>query len=223
VLEILTFASVLSAEAACAAQLSQALLTALAITKGRVSFMVSGGNTPRRVLPLVLAEVTDWDRVDVFASDERLVPVGHPDSTEGMVREVFAAAGRPLHYLGFGADTTPEVALPHWQDALKNVWPVAAGLIGIGEDAHFASLFPKRPEIGEPQLFAAAVPETAPHKHPRLTLGRAAFAKCELLTLVATGSTKRRVLNLSRLDKADYMVLPVAVIGEIGRVIAFTD
>lgn len=223
-LEIIRSASATEAEAACAHMLSDTLTEALKATSGRVSFMVSGGNTPRRVLPLVLAADMDWGRIDVFASDERLVPADHPDSTEGMVQEVFATAGRPLTYLGFGDDPAPDVALRRWKAALKSaVWPVAAGFIGIGEDAHFASLFPHRPEIANPALFAAAVPETPPHKQARLTLGRGAFAQCDLLTLVVAGEGKRRALEASLAAKSDPAGYPASVLGEDGQIIVFTD
>jgi len=222
-LEIIRSASATEAEAACARTLAHALEEALKVTLGRVSFMVSGGNTPRRVLPLVLAADLDWGRIDVFASDERLVPVDHPDSTEGMVREVFAAAGKPLNYLGFGDDPAPDIALGHWEAALKSAaWPVAAGFIGIGEDAHFASLFPNRPEITNPDLFAAAVPETPPHRQARLTLGRGAFARVERLTLVVAGEAKRRILQSSLAPAADPVNLPAARIGEYSHAMAFT-
>ncbi|MGN6208019.1 6-phosphogluconolactonase [Asticcacaulis sp.] len=222
-LEIIRSASATEAEAACAQALSEALSEALKATPDRISFMISGGNTPRRVLPRVLAAELDWERIVVFASDERLVPVDHPDSTEGMVREIFAAAKKSLHYLGFGPSIAPVAALAFWEAALKSAaWPVSAGFIGIGEDAHFASLFPNRPEITDPDIFATAVPETAPHKHARLTLGRAAFSQVKLLTLVVSGETKRRVLEASLAKEADCKVLPAARIGEHGYAIAFT-
>jgi 6-phosphogluconolactonase len=222
-LEIIRSASATEAGTACARALLRALAEALQGASGRISFMVSGGNTPRRVLPLVLAADLDWGRIDVFASDERLVPVDHPDSTEGMVREVFAAAGKPLNYLGFGDDPAPDIALNRWEAALRSAaWPVTAGLIGIGEDAHFASLFPGRPEIADPNLFAAAVPETPPHKHARLTLGRGAFMQCELLTLVVAGERKRAVLEVCMAPDVDPVSCPAALIGEGGRVTAFT-
>ena len=223
-IEVRSYGSPAAAEKACAETLSAALAAALATAKSRVSFMVSGGNTPRRVLPLVLAADIDWQRVDVFASDERLVPVDHPDSTEGMVRQLFSQAMKPLNYLGFGDDTSPETARAAWTAALETaVWPVAAGLIGIGEDAHFASLFPGRPEIADPNLFAAAVPETPPHKHARLTLGRRAFAQCDLLALVVAGAGKRAMLKACLSNNANPQALPAALIAEQGHVIAFTD
>ncbi len=221
-LEILKFASAAEAEAACAQALSNALARALKAASDRISFMVSGGNTPRRLLPLVLAADLDWNRIDVFASDERLVPVGHPDSTEGMVREIFASSQKTLNYFGIGEDLTPDSALRHWKARLQTAtWPVTAGLIGIGEDAHFASLFPNRPEIGEPDLFAAAVPETSPHRHARLTLGRAAFARCDLLTLVVAGEGKRRALDDSQAAMSEPISYPASALAEGAPVTVF--
>lgn len=211
-----------AAEAACARQIVESLGAALSRENGRVSFMVSGGSTPARVLPLVLEASLAWDRVDVFASDERLVPADHPDSTEGMVRQIFAAAGRELSYHGVGDDLDPDTALSTWSARLRQLaWPVAVGFIGIGGDAHYASLFPGLPASGDPDLEFAAIPETAPHRHARLTLGRATLAKVGLVTLVAAGSDKLSALEAA-MKKQDPINLPACTIGESGRAIAFT-
>ncbi|MCR6660043.1 MAG: 6-phosphogluconolactonase [Asticcacaulis sp.] len=83
--------------------------------------------------------------------------------------------------------------------------------------------FPNRPEITDADLFAATVPETLPHKHVRLTLGRRAFAQCDLLTLVVAGAGKRAMLEACLSINADPQALPAALIAEQGHAIAFTD
>lgn len=221
-IELYACASAEEAEAACAAHCAKRLQSALAASP-RTSFIVSGGNTPRRVLAAVLGHHLDWTRVDVFASDERLVPVDHADSTEGMVRAIWEAAGQPLNYVSFGPDTRPDVALATWTAGLKRLtWPGAVAFIGIGDDGHFASLFPSRPEVGDPDLFAAAVPETPPHRHARLTLGRAAFARVGLIVFVAAGDGKRHALAAAVAEGADARVVPAAAIGDVAPAIAFT-
>ncbi|SEA65056.1 6-phosphogluconolactonase [Rubrimonas cliftonensis] len=184
-----------AAEAACAARLAALLGAALADRAGRVGLLVSGGATPTRVLPLLLAEKLDWDRVDMLASDERLTPLDHPDSTEGMARGLLRRFGRGARYLGPGGLTDPAAAERAWRSAIAAApWPLAGGLIGVGADGHVASLFPGRPEILDAGLRTAFVPETPPHAHPRLTLGPAALAQAGELVLVAGDAAKRAVL-----------------------------
>lgn len=203
--------------AAAAARLAGALRQALADRQGRVGLILSGGRTPRAVLPQLLAAPDiDWTRIEVAAGDERLVPSDHADSTEGMITAAFAAAGQPLCYRGFGPDTGPEAALDHWRRELALMpWPPAAAFLGMGEDGHTASLFPGRPEAGDAALFATHVPETPPHAHARLTLGPAALMACPCIVLVATGAEKRAMLDHAMAPGADPRALPVAWIARL--------
>jgi 6-phosphogluconolactonase len=195
-----TFTDRDAAEAACAAWLGARLAAALggATVGRRVALLVSGGATPARLLPRLLRRDLDWTRIDTIASDERLVAVDHPDSTEGMLARLFRAAGRPLNHAGPGGETDPAAALAAWRAARRGIaWPPAAGLLGIGADAHIASLFPSRPEALDDDLRDAAVPETPPHRHPRLTLGLGLLGQCRGLALVAADAGKHRALAQS--------------------------
>ena len=197
-----------------AAQIMGHALATAQQSGARTSWVLPGGRTPRSIVPLVLARGDiDWNRLDVVASDERLVPVDDPASTEGLIRSLFAKAGRPLNYISFGSDCAPDVALAQWRAELEAMaWPPAVAFLGIGDDAHTASLFVGRPESGDASVFATAVPETAPNIAPRLTLGLAAFAQCAQIVVLANTPAKVAQLHLSLDPAADPVALPVAAV-----------
>ncbi|MEM7281838.1 MAG: 6-phosphogluconolactonase, partial [Pseudomonadota bacterium] len=65
--------------------LSQAMTSAVD-TKGESSIVLSGGSTPKTLLNMLSLRRLPWDKVTVVPSDERVVPVDHPDSNEAMIR-----------------------------------------------------------------------------------------------------------------------------------------
>jgi len=200
---------------AAAGFMGDALSAACDISPGkRVSWVVPGGRTPRAILPLVLArDDIDWDRVDTVASDERLVPVEDAASTEGMLRGLFADAGRPCHYISFGTDLAPNAALATWTAGLDTMaWPPAVAFLGVGDDSHTASIFPDRIEARDDSIFAAAVPETPPNVAPRLTLGLKAIKDCLQILMLANTPEKVAQLALSMAPDADPNELPVAAV-----------
>lgn len=196
------------AVAACAERIVTVLGAALA-EGGAVSFMVSGGQVPGLVLPLVARASLDWARIAVVSSDERFVPADHPDSNEGTARAALAGAGRAIAYHGIDSGLPLDEAASIHEARLKKLpWPPAMAYLGLGADAHVASLFPGRPEtLGE--AFVAGVPETAPHRHPRITLGFPALRDCGETVLVVNGPAKAAALALATAGEADPARTPL--------------
>lgn len=192
------------AEARCAVHLATNLAATLAKAP-KASFMISGGRTPPRVLFRLLQEELDWDRVVTIASDERLVPPSHPDSTEGTIARLWENARRPLDYVGLYLDNPEAAALPAGKALLDDYRhrlaevprPLSVAFIGMGTDGHWASLFPGRPESTDLTLDVALVPETPPHQHPRLTHGYVSLLDANSHVLVISGDKKREVWERS--------------------------
>lgn len=215
-----TYPSAQAAEAACAEAMIADLATALNAQDGTVAFLVSGGKTPVRILPQVFATDLDWSRIVMFASDERLVSQSHADSTEGMVMALAKDAGVEVRYLGYGDDLTPDRALAFWRAQIETcgaIW--VSGLIGIGDDAHFASLFPNRSEIEDATLFAAHVEESLPHKHDRLTLGLKALGQFAHLHMVVSGLGKNAALDMAMTSGADVRACPAVALNAFNQLV----
>ena len=131
---------------------------------GTFSALLSGGTTPRAVYRWLAehGDMLDWHRVRLFFGDERCVPPGHPDSNYRMVRESMLDV---LDNLGvttyrIPAEYPPEEASSRYETLLRSLFdgtPVFdLVLLGLGADAHTASLFPGTTAIHEEQAWVLA-------------------------------------------------------------------
>ena len=188
-------------------QLSQVIIAALsdAIEQRDTAYLVvSGGSTPVGLFgELARNSELDWRKVVITLADERWVPRSHPDSNQQLVEQqllrAHAAAARfiPLYT---GADTPEQGSLSLEHD-FATLPKFDVVLLGMGGDAHTASLFPNTEAltVGLDPLTDCAVlpasPQTAPHARMTLTLKR--LVKTRQLFLHITGKQKELIFNES--------------------------
>ena len=181
------FASREAASREAARRMAAALRARLA-APGPASLVVSGGATPGRCFELLSREELPWSRVQVTLTDERCVPPGHAASNETMLRRcllVQAAANA-----GF---VPPETA------ALATLArPPEVALVGMGEDGHFASIFPDNPALASlldpdsPTEVADVV--TGASEYRRRTVSLSFLLQSRRILLLAFGAAKKRIL-----------------------------
>lgn len=167
---------------------------------------LAGGRTPFPIYRrLASADGIDWSRVVALPGDDRCVNREHPASNAAGLRAAFAAA-HGLRIQSLTADDgDPDASLAYARAALAPLHDRAfdAVVLGMGEDAHTASLFP-----GAEALPAAmtedssedaflVVPDPLPPEapFPRITLGRARLLRARSVHLIVTGARKRDVLR----------------------------
>ena len=166
----------------------------------RVSFCVPGGTTPGPVFDVLSAQRLDWDRVNVFLSDERWLPQDDPRSNTKLIRERLLtgpAAAAHLVPLYMEAEQ-PEDVLETLTDGLTSHLPITLLLLGMGEDMHTASLFPGADRLKEalhdPQ--AVLMPMRAPGApEVRVTLTASVLAAAISTHIIITGVAKRAALE----------------------------
>jgi 6-phosphogluconolactonase len=194
-------------------------LTEAVAARGRASLVVPGGSTPKLLFAALSCRPAPWDRVFVTLTDERWVSPRDPASNERQVRELLlqGLAGAAKFV---GLKTTAPAA----EEAVGDVEarlavvprPFDVVVLGMGEDGHFASLFPGVDGLSaalDPRAVARCVaiqPPTAPHERMSLTL--AALASCRSLYLYATGPIKRAVIDRAQSREARPQDLPIAAV-----------
>ncbi len=199
---------------ASASMLAAALRAAID-ERGSAGLAVAGGRTPEAALRFLSEEDLDWSRVVVTLVDERWVEPSAPESNERMVRETLlrgpAAAARfiPMKSVNPYPDERDFVA------ALPDA-PFDAILLGMGEDGHFASLFPGSPALAEGLDLAStrralAVPraDVGSPSQPRLSLTLAEIARAGLIVLLVKGRDKQDVIDRAQREGADPRRLPI--------------
>src|SRR5271166_974786 len=201
---------------AVAARLVTRLVDAVA-AKGLACLVLTGGGIGTQVLAELAAaparDAVDWRRVQIWWGDERFLPTGDPERNETGARSALldhvdvlpeqvhpmpgpdgpdgpdpeAAADRYAWTLRAAAQPQDRVGVPRF-DVL---------MLGIGPDAHVASLFPGLPALYEEVRTVVAV-RGAPKPPPiRLTLTLPAIRAASEVWILASGAEKARAVRLA--------------------------
>ena len=209
---------------AIATHVADALRAAIA-ARGQASLAVSGGKSPIPMFEALREHDLDWARVTVVLVDERVVPRDHEASNTALVaRHLLQGQAAAARFLPFFRELAPpfsaEVLDTLVQDAEDRIadlpWPLDVAVLGMGEDAHTASLFPGAPgyarAIATEQRLAWVVPEQAPvpAPHARLSFSLSALLASRELLLSIAGDTKLAVYRRAA-EKADP-ALPISLV-----------
>ncbi len=161
--EIPVYETPAAAAAACAEAL-RSLIEAALEERGVARVAVSGGSTPRLMFDALSAMPLDWTRIDWFWVDERCVPPTDEQSNYAMTaRHLFTPAGVPAERIHrVRGELPPAEALERYLAEIEQVFQTDfpefdVVQLGLGADAHTASLFPGEPLIEEIGGVAAAV------------------------------------------------------------------
>jgi 6-phosphogluconolactonase len=106
---------------------------------------LAGGNTPKSLYEALAKQDVEWPKVTITLTDERWVPADHLDSNENMVRRCLlsklnsAPVFVPLKVGGGTIHTTQKACEALLNEKLTCLDTV---VLGMGEDGHFASIFP---------------------------------------------------------------------------------
>ena len=169
----------------------------------RALLVVPGGTTPGPVFDDLCAARLAWDRIDVTLSDERWVPEDHPRSNAALVKQRLlverAAAARFLPLYAGGDEA--EDSLAEVEAMLAPDLPIAVALLGMGDDMHTASLFPRGDNLRlaldahAPLLVSMRV---ASQPEQRVSFSARALRAALHLHIVITGAAKREALQRAR-------------------------
>ncbi|MQA85146.1 MAG: 6-phosphogluconolactonase [Streptosporangiales bacterium] len=201
--------------------------------RGSAAIVLTGGGVGTAVLAELAAApargAVDWRCLDIWWGDERFLPSGHPDRNETGARAALLdhVGADPVRVRAMPASDesgidTPEAAAERYAETLRAATqpedhaPVPSFdvlLLGIGPDAHVASLFPGMPALYDERPVVAV--RGAPKPPPiRLTLTLPAIGAAREVWIIAAGEEKAAAVRLA-LSGAGPIQVPAA--GARGR------
>jgi 6-phosphogluconolactonase len=181
--------------------------------RGRASFCLAGGTTPRACYERLANEAAiPWPEVSIYFGDERCVAPDHPDSNYRMalasLLERVAISAENVHRMP--AELADRDAAAREYD---KVVPEALDVLvlGIGEDGHTASLFPGSSALDETR--ARVLPVIGPKPPPeRLTLTPLPLRAAREVFVLAAGSGKADAVARALEGELDIHACPAQLV-----------
>jgi 6-phosphogluconolactonase len=187
------------------------VLEAVAADRGPARVALSGGSTPKAMFHILAKLPMPWQQIEWFWVDERAVPADHPRSNYGAARaDLFDRVPAPAELVHPLTPPGPdlEAAARAYEALLARRFGLpgpGAGeapafdvlLLGVGDDAHTASLFPGEPHVDIVDRWVAAVPP-AEGREARLTLTAPVLTAARRVAMLAQGASKREPIRQAR-------------------------
>lgn len=197
---------------------------------------LSGGTTPRILFRRLIIDpryrLFPWDRTHLWLVDERCVDFNDERSNFRMIRETLVqhvpidpAQVHPMPVGDGEADLLYEAELDR---VLGPAGRLDYTMLGMGPDAHTASLFPHSPALDERDqrvVFNTGPAVTPPR--PRLTLTFPCINASRTIAVLVTGASKRpaiqRVAQAQTPDTAELPITGVTPAHPDGQLLWYLD
>jgi len=173
-------------------------LTSSISLNGSASFVVCGGNSPLQLYKNLSSKNLDWSKVSIFLGDDRLVPADHEDSNNYLIHQ---------YLIKNNASSASFRSLFDHKDSIESIqFPFDVVLLGLGNDGHFASLFPAQLTI--PKAFdAEASPaiivsdqELGSPSYKRISMNLSLLINTKRCILLVPSSEKRKIVEKAFTD-----------------------
>ena len=179
---------------------AERLAEAIAAGRGQgrtVHLSLAGGTTPRATYERMATLVDDWEGVELWLGDERLVPPDDPESNYRLLAEtLLEPTGAVAHPVPTGG-SAEEAASAYAREVRRRVPAGPDGvpaldlaLLGLGEDGHTASLFPHAPALDVRGEVCVAVHDAPKPPPDRVSLTLDVLRAARRSLILAVGEAK---------------------------------
>ncbi|MDH5433791.1 MAG: 6-phosphogluconolactonase [Gammaproteobacteria bacterium] len=186
------------------------------------SLIVPGGSTPKPVFNLLSQKELNWEKIQIIPSDERWISSDHEASNFKLIEQslqIDQAEKARILSLKNSAETPFDGQAEIENEIKRNAKPTVVTLIGMGEDGHFASLFPESPQLKDGLnskilncvAIDAGKSEVAGEYRHRMSLTLNRLLKTNLVIVLITGEKKMAVVD-NAIQQNDPEKLPIAAV-----------
>jgi 6-phosphogluconolactonase len=204
-------------------------LAATASAGGQIA--LAGGSTPRAAYERLAGMEVDWPACTLWFGDERCVPPEDQRSNFRLVREALLdrLTGPVPDVQRIMGERGPHEAADAYELELRRAFGEGLPrfglvLLGLGPDAHCASLFPRQPTLDERERLAVGVEQAgvAPWV-PRVTLTLPVINAAQAVIFLVAGADKAAAVERAFAHEPDHDVPASLVAPESGTVTVLLD
>lgn len=192
-------------------------------SKGAFSIVLSGGSTPKELYQTLSAapfrENIPWPKIYFFIGDERYVSDNDAESNYGMIEATLLHPLKIQPHQIHKYDTTlpPQQVAAAYQENIekyfgngKIVFDLV--LLGLGDNAHTASLFPQSEILNDkkPGVKAVYIPETS---STRISMNAPMINQSQHIAFLVTGSPKATAVHQVIKGERKPLTYPAQLIG----------
>jgi 6-phosphogluconolactonase len=194
---------------------------------GECSVVLSGGNSPKELYELLITPVyknkTDWTKFWFFFGDERYVPFTDKDNNGRMTKQALFDSlnidTTKIVYINTGL--SPDAAAADYEKKIITHFgdkPVHFDLIllGLGDNAHTASLFPHTNVLQEKKALMRAVYVDELNSY-RITMTAPLINKAHEIAFLVYGAAKAGAVYHVLKGKKSIEDYPAQLIGAAGE------
>lgn len=166
-----------------------------------VSLALAGGSTPKGLYQKLSDSELAWSKLKVTLTDERWVDIHHSDSNENMLKQtLFRNHARVAQFIALkNSENTPQAGQIRTDHLLKhNVEKLDYVVLGMGEDGHFASIFPNMKntdDLLDLAQSAFCLPANPKDKPSRMSLTLSYLLSAQQIYIFIKGALKRQLIE----------------------------
>jgi len=170
--------------------------------KDLFTFSLAGGNTPIPLYEKLCKVNLPWSKIHLFWGDERFLPPDDKFNNFKMAYDKFISKinipYENVHRFKTELPDVEEVAANYEKELLEFLGKIPSFdlmLLGMGEDGHTASIFPKNETINVKDKLVAPVEPTGKPKVARITMTLRVLNNSKVVVFLISGEKKKKILK----------------------------